>query len=177
MGAAEGWRRRALNAASGMGVTLVRGETPAYELSSDVVETPRLYPSASSVMAFLHELAHATGHPSRLKRGTRWEDYAREEVVAELTANRVAKRLGIPSRMRHSSRGYATRTSREYVKTWLGHYGRNPRDPRRGGDRPRTRAEATSIMKDVREAENYLMSHIDSGGRFRRARAVRGGGA
>jgi hypothetical protein len=47
----------------------------------------------------LHELAHATGHATRLGRENRpWhmDEYAREEMVADLTAHLVAFRLGLP---------------------------------------------------------------------------------
>jgi antirestriction protein ArdC len=61
----------------------------------------------------LHELGHATGHPSRLNRdqsgsyGTR--KYAFEELVAELTAAFGCASLGIVPTVRHA----------DYIGAWL----------------------------------------------------------
>ena len=127
---------------------------------------------AAPAITLLHELAHAVGprlgRPPLPARGTR--AYAREEVVAELTANRVARRLGMPASERYNRRS----GTRGYVREYVSDYGERRR--LRTG-RMRTRAEASSIMRDVRAAEDYLLSL--SGRRFRRGsgRPVRGGGS
>ena len=60
----------------------------------------------------LHELGHATGHPSRLNRltlvdhkGFGSETYAREELRAEIAAMMTGEQLGVAT-----SRGTARRT-------------------------------------------------------------------
>ncbi|TIT00366.1 MAG: DUF1738 domain-containing protein, partial [Mesorhizobium sp.] len=61
----------------------------------------------------LHELGHWTGHPTRLARdfsgsfGTK--AYAREELVAELTAAFTCSTLGIEPTVRHA----------DYIASWL----------------------------------------------------------
>ena len=139
---------------------------------------------SGGAMALLHELAHATGHSSRLGRhdrtGLAGRDglqlppiIAREEIVAELTANRVAKRLGIPVSERYAPKGGSPGT-RDYVRAHeIGKtdFAYAPRVV----STPEHRA---AIVKDMREAENYLMSFVRPGKRtFRRGRPVRGGGA
>ena len=184
---AANWGRRVRGIASRMGVSVSpspkhRAGSSRYYARGDSIEVPRRLPQGG-VVTLLHEMAHATGHSKRLNRlvptmpGQR--PYAREEVVAQLTADRVARRLGMPARLRHRIRLDGKSYSRKYVRTWARRYGRNPHDPRTpswGESGKRTRAEATSIMKDVRAAENYIMSFA-GGGRHKRARAARGGGA
>ena len=116
---------------------------------------------SAGAITLLHELAHASGHGSRLNRRAvtgkgriSAREYAREEVVAELTATRVAKRLGMPPSKRYNRRS----GTRGYVREYVSEFGENRR-PRTGrGGRGRTRAEAAAIVRDVRAAENYLMS-------------------
>jgi antirestriction protein ArdC len=61
----------------------------------------------------LHELAHASGHPSRLNRdlsgsyGTR--SYAFEELVAEISSAFGCASLGIVPTVRHA----------DYIRSWL----------------------------------------------------------
>ena len=61
----------------------------------------------------LHELIHATGHPSRLDRDLTnpfgSPGYAREELIAELGAAFVCAALAIPPTVRHAS----------YIASWL----------------------------------------------------------
>jgi antirestriction protein ArdC len=61
----------------------------------------------------LHELAHWTGHASRLDRNLSGrfgsERYAAEELVAELAAAFLCADLGIDGRLQHA----------EYVASWL----------------------------------------------------------
>ena len=61
----------------------------------------------------LHELAHATGHRDRLARDlTGWfgsAQYAREELVAEMTAAFLCAALGTVPTVRHA----------DYISSWL----------------------------------------------------------
>jgi antirestriction protein ArdC len=61
----------------------------------------------------LHELAHASGHPSRLNRdlsgGYGTKEYAFEEIVAEISAAFCCASLGIEPTVRHA----------DYIGSWL----------------------------------------------------------
>jgi antirestriction protein ArdC len=82
------------------------GERASYRRSDDLVQLPR--PEAFSrpehyYSTKFHELGHATGHPSRLNRFAEEDNrgtfgspaYAREELVAEMTAAMVCGVVGI----------------------------------------------------------------------------------
>jgi antirestriction protein ArdC len=87
---------------AGQGVPVIhRGNRALYSPTNDVITLP---PQASFFDeegywgTMLHELAHASGHESRLKRefGKRNTlEYAREELIAELASCFVAAELGI----------------------------------------------------------------------------------
>ena len=58
----------------------------------------------------LHELGHATGHPGRLNRptlkehgGFGSEDFAREELRAEIAAMMTGEKLGVGHEPRHGT--------------------------------------------------------------------------
>jgi antirestriction protein ArdC len=64
---------------------------------------------------YCHELVHSTGHPSRLDRfaadhGQCTQDYAREELVAEIGASLLAQQAGITLDIAQSA---------AYVASWL----------------------------------------------------------
>lgn len=91
-------------------------ERACYNIAGDVIRMPR--PGAFSqpldyTRTLIHELGHWTGHPSRLARqyGKRFGDqaYAREELVAELSAAFVCASLGIEPTLQHSA----------YLASWL----------------------------------------------------------
>ena len=72
----------------------------------------------------LHEMAHSTGHSSRLARdlsGSKGSNsYAREELVAELSSVLIAAELGLD----HSER--IIENSAEYVRSWAKNIRENP---------------------------------------------------
>jgi antirestriction protein ArdC len=95
------------------------GDTPHYSPTLDYIMLPdddRFHTVDDYVGALLHEAAHSTGHESRLHRwdGKRHEfgcnDYAEEELVAEIGAAMIAARLGLPISMDNSA---------AYVASWL----------------------------------------------------------
>lgn len=93
-----------------------------YDPSSDTIVLP-LRESFLSTEDFLrtalHEMAHSTGHSSRLDRpmmnffGT--PDYAREELNAELGAIFTKFDLGIE----FDTNGYIEERHRQYIKSWI----------------------------------------------------------
>ena len=89
---------------------------PHYLPATDRVHMPArtAYPEREGFYAdLLHELAHWTGHPTRLARplcgGFGSPDYAREELVAELASAFVCAALGIAGKLTHA----------EYLGGWL----------------------------------------------------------
>lgn len=75
----------------------------AYSITEDRIYMPErssFISDAAYYKTMLHELAHWTGHPSRLARefGTSRdsEAYAREELRAEIASAMMAMRLGLP---------------------------------------------------------------------------------
>ena len=85
------------------GVTVrIGGNRAFYALGTDHIQMPprHVFPSAEGwYSTVLHELGHATGHPSRLNRDLRnafgSPDYAREELRAEIAQVMVCAELGI----------------------------------------------------------------------------------
>ena len=65
----------------------------------------------------LHELAHWTGHETRLKRFFSWskstEDYAREELVAEIASMFLSVETGLPQTDKHFE------NHASYVASWI----------------------------------------------------------
>lgn len=92
------------------------GDSAYYRPSSDAIVMPPLaaFTSAAHYHAtLLHESVHATGHKSRLDRLTpaRFgsENYAYEELVAELGAAMLCCKLGVDGDLRHA----------DYIGSWL----------------------------------------------------------
>ncbi len=105
----------AVIAASGVDFR-VGGERAFYSPSHDFVQVPpqpAFFDQINYYRTALHELTHATGHASRLARdmtgsfGT--ENYAREELVAEMGAAFLCAALGIVPTVRHA----------DYLASWL----------------------------------------------------------
>lgn len=95
----------------------------------------------------LHEMAHSTGHESVLKRdgivkfdGFGSPSYAKEELVAELTAAMVSSTLGFDKRI--------TENSAAYLKGWAAALRKEPK-------------YIISVMSDVNKASRIELEHID----------------
>ena len=108
-------RAEALIAASGADV-LIRGDRAMYSPGLDCIQVPPLAAFVDTTDYYattLHELAHWTGHGSRLNRdqsgrfGT--HPYAREELVAEMASAFVCASLDIVPTVRHA----------DYLGSWL----------------------------------------------------------
>src|SRR5712672_2629422 len=94
----------------------IGGSRAFYAPAEDYVQVPppqAYFKPINCHRTALHELGHATGHPSRLNRdqggshGTR--KYAFEELVAELSAAFSCASLGIVPTVRHA----------DYIGAWL----------------------------------------------------------
>ena len=91
-------------------INIGENESAHYRPSSDTVTLPQLdqYPKAADYyrVAF-HELAHSTGHEKRLARDLTGsfgrEDYAKEELIAELAAAMVCGVIGIDAGIEQSA--------------------------------------------------------------------------
>lgn len=92
----------------------------------------------------IHEMAHSTGHKSRLDRLSAdhfgGEKYAKEELVAELTAALVGNALGFDSRIKENNTAY--------IKSWIGTLRKEPRF-------------LMTVMSDVNKASKMVFEHID----------------
>lgn len=92
----------------------------------------------------LHEMAHSTGHPSRLDRlpqasfGS--EEYAKEELVAETTAFVIGNALGFSSRISENNAAY--------VDSWIKTLREQPKF-------------IVTIMSDVNKASRMILEEID----------------
>jgi antirestriction protein ArdC len=101
-----------------------RGGGAYYAANSDIVNMPSIesFIDADSYYKVLfHELAHSTGHSSRLNRKTlmefnKWGDvtYAKEELVAEISAMYMVGLLGLNPKDNDTN-------SQAYIKGWCKH--------------------------------------------------------
>lgn len=94
----------------------IGGAEAFYVPSHDFVQVPpqaAFHIPLNWYRTMLHELGHWTGHASRLDRDQKGkfgsEAYAREELVAEMTAAFTCAQLGITPTVRHS----------DYIASWL----------------------------------------------------------
>lgn len=92
----------------------------------------------------LHEMTHSTMTPERLNRetGGRFGDpkYAKEELVAELTAAMISHSMGFDSKV--------TDNSAAYLDSWIGTLRKEPKF-------------IVSIMADVNKASDMILDHVD----------------
>ena len=106
---------------SGANIAHDQADRAFYSRSEDSIHLPpkdAFRDAAGYYGTALHELAHWTGHPSRLDRSTLTEsyrfgdaNYAKEELRAELASVFLAAQRGIP----HDPEQHAS-----YVNSWIG---------------------------------------------------------
>lgn len=93
----------------------------------------------------LHEMTHSTMTPERLNRemGGKFGDpkYAKEELVAELTAAMISHSMGFDSKI--------TDNSAAYLDSWIGVLKKEPKF-------------IVSIMADVNKASDLILDHVDT---------------
>jgi antirestriction protein ArdC len=108
-------RFRTLMDASGVTIR-IGGDMAFYRPADDVVVLPppeAFHETINFHRTAAHELSHATGHSSRLDREMKGPRggacYAREELVAEISAAYICASLGIVPTVRHA----------DYIGSWL----------------------------------------------------------
>ena len=95
------------------------GDQAFYSPTEDKIVLPnkdKFYDKYSYYATQLHELSHATGNPKRLNRNIGTNDkkeYAREELVAEISSSFLMQYLGIPSTAEHIDNHKA------YIQSWI----------------------------------------------------------
>ena len=120
-----------------------------YDMENDVIHmTPKTSFKSTYDMysAILHELAHWTSHPSRLDRQKAAmtdnpDEYAREELRAELASYFMAFELGVGATQEHIDNHAA------FAKNWLALLGRN-------------RNEIYRVAKDAEVICSYIYSNF-----------------
>ena len=130
---------------AGVPIRHVPGDRAFYRLSEDTITLPERgqFPSGDRYYATaLHELGHATGHPSRLARDLAHpfgsEGYAREELRAEIGSLMLGEQLGI---------GHDPGQHVAYVASWIKALEQDPREIFRAA------ADAEKITKMIRSFE------------------------
>ncbi|MCE4226309.1 DUF1738 domain-containing protein [Methylobacterium sp. C25] len=136
-------RFRALMEASGVAIR-IGGGMAFYRPADDVVVLPppeAFHEPVNFHRTAAHELSHATGHGSRLAREMKGPRggvcYAREELVAEISAAFVCASLGIVPTVRHA----------DYIGSWL--------DVLRGDERAIVRAASQAS-----KAADWLLGRL-----------------
>ncbi len=130
---------------AGVPLRHVPGDRAFYRLTEDTITLPERsqFPTGDGYYATaLHELGHATGHPSRLARDLAHpfgsEGYAREELRAEIGSLMLGEQLGI---------GHDPSQHVAYVASWIKVLEQDPREVFRAA------ADAEKIVKLVRSYE------------------------
>lgn len=125
-----------------------RGDDAYYSISKDEIVIPekaQFTDNEAFYSNLLHEMSHASGSESRLNRlkpssfGS--AEYAKEELVAELTAALVASQHGMEKGIKHDSAAY--------LKSWLDSLHENP-------DFIKT------VLMDVKRSSSFINQRIDA---------------
>ena len=130
------------------------GNEAFYNRSGDYIQVPergQFSSQADYYATSLHELAHWTGHPSRLNREAssdmRSESYAKEELVAEITSMFVSAETGIPQTQEHFDNHAA------YVSHWIKAVKEDPNALFRAVNQAQKASEEILKYERVRERE------------------------
>ena len=131
---------------AGVPIRHVPGDRAYYRLAEDTITLPERSQFASGdgyYATALHELGHATGHPSRLARDVAHpfgsEGYAREELRAEIASLMLGEQLGI---------GHDPGQHVAYVASWIKVLEQDPREVFRAA------VDAEKITRVVRSFEH-----------------------
>ena len=127
----------------------IHGDNAYYSVSKDEIVVPeksQFIDGESFYSNLLHEMSHASGSANRLNRlvpnatfGS--TEYAKEELVAELTAALVASQHGMEKHVKSDSAAY--------LKSWLNSLNEDPNFIK------------TSLM-DVKRSASFIGQHLDA---------------
>lgn len=94
-------------------IEVLESDSAFYRPSADVIVCPQKtqFPKGADYYStLLHEVAHSTGHPSRLNRDMSGffgsPSYAREELIAEMTAALCGIRFGLATTPQQENAAY-----------------------------------------------------------------------
>lgn len=126
-----------------------RGDDAYYSISKDVIVVPekaQFVDGESFYSNLLHEMGHASGSSSRLDRLKPGQSfgsaaYAREELVAELTAALVSSQYGMEKHVKSDSAAY--------LKSWLDSLHEDP-------------TFIKSTLLDVKRASSFISQRLDA---------------
>ena len=150
-------------------INQIKGDNAYYSPSSDKIVIPtreQFVDGEAFATNTLHECAHATGAESRLDRKLGEHPfgsagYAKEELIAELSAAVVASQYGLSKHIKNDSA--------QYLKSWLGSLQESPDflktvmgDVKRSTGMINQRLEAIQLEMDKGEKADY--SQFWSGG-------------
>ena len=125
----------------------IYGDNAYFSISKNEIVVPekRQFKSGESFYSNLaHEMAHSTGAENQLNRlkpssfGSK--EYAREELVAEMSAAIVSQRYGMSKTLKEDSL--------PYLKSWLDSLKEEP-------------AFIKTVLQDVKKASGMINQHID----------------
>lgn len=133
-------------------IEMQSNDAPCYMPFSDTIKLPlkKQYRSASGYYRTVcHELAHSTGHASRLARDLSGSfgspEYAREELRAEIASLLLCMTLGVGFSLEDLSHQKAQASA--YLKNWLSDI----------TDQKQRQKELESAIKDARIISEYLL--------------------
>lgn len=126
-----------------------RGDDAYYSITKDVIVVPekaQFVDGESFYSNLLHEMGHASGAPNRLDRLKPGQSfgsaaYAREELVAELTAALVSSQYGMEKHVKSDSAAY--------LKSWLNSLHEDP-------------SFIKSTLMDVKRASSFISQRLDA---------------
>ena len=150
-------------------INQVKGDKAYYSPAQDHIVVPtreQFVDGEAFATNTLHECAHATGAETRLNRDMKHAfgspEYAKEELIAELSAAVIASQHGLSKHIKNDS---AT-----YLKSWLGSLKESPEflktvlgDVKRSTGMINQRLEAIQLEMDKGEKEDYTKLRLASG--------------
>ncbi len=130
-------------------INQVKGDKAYYSPASDHIVVPmreQFVDGEAFATNTLHECAHATGADSRLDRHLGGHpfgspEYAREELIAELSAAVIASQYGMSKHIKSDSA--------QYLKSWLGSLQQGPE-------------YLKSVLGDVRRSSGLIIQRLES---------------
>ena len=125
------------------------GDNAYYSISKDIIVVPekqQFIDGESFYTNLLHEMSHSTGSESRLNRLKPGQsfgsaEYAREELVAELTAALVSSQYGMTKHVKSDSAAY--------LKGWLSNLKEDP-------------SYIKTTLLDVKRSASFIGQRVDA---------------